>query len=318
MRRFAILAPLLLLAACNGKPDGAFQGYVEGDFVYVAPEVGGRIAERPVERGSMVAAGDVLFTIDDQEAKAAEAEAEAELARAEAQLANLQEGERPPEIAVKEAALAEARAALDKARRDFERQKALFERRVSSEAQLDSARETITVAEARVTAAERQKEVAAMPARTPEIDAAERGVQAARAALDQAKTRASKYAVAAPAAGRIEDTYYETGEVANAGSAVLSLLPDGHRKVIFYVPEAERARLRVGDAVAIACDGCAAGMTATLSFRGDEAEYTPPVIFSRERREKLLFRAEARLTGAAADLPVGQPVDVTPMGGGTS
>ena len=152
MRRTACFLPLLLLAACGGDPaTPTFQGYVEGDFVDVAPEVGGRIVELAVKRGDDVAAGDLLFTIDDAEAKAAVAQAEAEMARAEAQLANLQQGQRPPEIAVIEAQIAEANAALDKARRDFERQKALFERKVVSEAQLDQAREAITIAEARVT-----------------------------------------------------------------------------------------------------------------------------------------------------------------------
>jgi HlyD family secretion protein len=264
-----------------------------------------------VRRGDEVAVGDLLFTIDDTEAKAAVAQAEAEMARAEAQLENLKQGQRPPEIAVYEAQIAEAEAALDKARRDFERQKALFDRKVVSEAQLDQVREAITVAEARVTAARRQRDVAEMPARTPEIDAGERAVDSARAALEQAKTRAAKYAVAAPVAGRVEDTYFEAGEVANAGAAVLSLLPADKRKVIFFVPEAARPALTIGGSIAIACDGCAADLAGEISFLGIEAEYTPPVIFSRENRGKLMFRAEGHLAGDAAKLPLGQPVDVT-------
>ncbi len=315
MRRLVLLAALLLTAC--GDPHGeTFQGYVEGDFVDVAPEVGGRIVELAVSRGGDVAAGDLLFKIDDTEAEAAVRQAEAEMARAEAQLANLQEGQRPPEIAVIEAQIAEANAALDKARRDFERQKALFDRKVASEAQLDQAREAITIAEARVVSAHRQRDVAAMPARTPEIDAGERAVDATRAALEQARTRASKYLVAAPVAGRIEDTYYEAGEVASAASAVLQLLPADKRKVIFFVPEAERAQLKIGGDMSVTCDGCSAGMAATLTFLGNEAEYTPPVIFSRENRGKLMFRAEARLEGDAATLPLGQPVDVSVAPGG--
>jgi HlyD family secretion protein len=319
MRRLLLVLPLLALAACGGDPNGAsFQGYIEGDFVNVAPEVSGRIVELAVRRGGEVAVGDLLFKLDDTEAKAAVMQASAEMARAEAQLANLKEGQRPPEIAVIEAQIAEAEAALDKARRDFERQKALFDRKVVSEAQLDQAREAITVAEARVTAAKRQRDVAAMPARTPEIDAAERAVDAARAALEQAQTRASKYIVDAPVAGRIEDTYYETGEVASAGAPVLELLPADKRKVIFYVPEAARPRLAIGEDVAVSCDGCASSLGGELTFLGSEAEYTPPIIFSRENRGKLMFRAEARLSGEAAKLPLGQPVDVTPSGNGGS
>jgi len=318
MKRLLLLLPLVALSACGGQSgDVVFQGYVDGDFVNVAPEVGGRIVERAAERGSVVRVGDLLFRLDDAEARSAVTEAEAGLARAEAQLANLQEGQRPPEIAVIDAQIAEAQASLDKAQRDFERQQSLFDRKVISTAQLDESREAITVAEARLTATERQKDVAAMPARTPEIDAGERAVDAARAALDQARTRLTKYVVSAPVGGRIEDTHYEAGEVASAGAPVLSLLPDDARKLIFFVPEAARASLTIGATVAVACDGCPENLSARISFLGIEAEFTPPVIFSRENRGKLMFRAEAKLLGQAALLPLGQPVDVTPALRGT-
>ena len=311
MRRCLALLLFLGLAACGGDPEGkVFQGYVEGDFVAVAPEVGGRIVELAVRRGGAVDGGALLFRLDDAEAMSSVDQAKAELAGARAQLANLREGQRPPEIAVIDAQIAEAQAALDAAQRDFERQRALFERNVISEAQLDQAREAIRVAEARLNAAERQKDVAQLPARTPEIEAGERAVQAAEAALVQARTRLAKHAVKAPAAGRIEDVYYEEGEVAAAGAPVLSLLPQGRRKVLFFVPEAARPGLAEGDAVAVGCDGCPDGITAEVTFLGSEAEFTPPVIFSRETRDKLVFRAEAHLPESAA-LPLGQPVDVT-------
>jgi HlyD family secretion protein len=312
MRRLLVLLPLLVLSACGGSKDTSFQGYIDADFVNVAPEVGGRIVERPIARGSVVNAGDLLFRLDDIEATAAVAEAQAEVERAEAQLANMQQGQRPPEIAVIDAQIAEAQASVDKARRDYERQLKLFNSKVNSAAQLDQAREAITVAEARVTATERQKDVAAMPARTPEIDAGEQAIAAAHASLDQAKTRLTKYIVSAPVAGRIEDTHYEVGEVATPGSPVLSLLPDGALKVIFFVPEPARTALTMGTAVSLACDGCPENLSAKVTFLGIEAEFTPPVIFSRENSGKLMFRAEAKLSGDAARLPLGQPVNVTP------
>jgi HlyD family secretion protein len=311
MRRWAPLVAALALAGCGAASDEAvFQGYVEGEFVGMAAEVGGRITELAVRRGASVAAGDVLFHIEDAEARAAVDQARAELARAEAELANLREGSRPPELAVIDAQIAEAEAALEAARRDFERQEALFARNVASAAQLDQSREAITVAEARLRAVERQREVAALPARTPQILAGERAVEAAQAGLSQAATRLSKYSVAAPVAGRIEDVHYEAGEVVAVGSPVLSLLIAGRRKVIFFVPEELRTTLAAGAPVGIACDGCAAGLTGEVTFLGDEAEYTPPIIFSRETRGKLVFRAEATIGGAGVSLPLGQPVDI--------
>lgn len=316
MRRAAVLLSLLLLVACGDDPgDVVFQGYVEGEFVEVAPEIGGRIVELAVRRGDQVAAGDLLFRLDDAEAVSAVAEAAAELAQAKAQLANLLEGERPPEIAVIDAEIAEAQASLDAARRDFDRQQLLFERRVVSEARLDQAREAVSVAAARLASAERRRDVATLPARTPEIAAGERAVEMAEAALAQAETRRARYAVAAPLAARVEDVYYEAGEVAAIGAPVLSLLAANRRKVIFFVPEPARPRLKTGAELSVSCDGCPAGLVARLDFLAGEAEFTPPVIFSRNTREKLVFRAEAALSGEAAALPLGQPVDVM-LGGG--
>ena len=64
MRRLLVLLPLVLLSACGGSDEKSFQGYIDADFVNVAPEVGGRIVERPIERGSVVKAGDPLLIVE--------------------------------------------------------------------------------------------------------------------------------------------------------------------------------------------------------------------------------------------------------------
>jgi HlyD family secretion protein len=46
-----------------------------------------------------------------------------------------------------------------------------------------------------------------------------------------------------------------------------------------------------------------------VTFISRTSEFTPPVIYSREERSKLVYLAEAR-TGAPSALRVGQPVDV--------
>ena len=65
--RFAPLALPLLLAGCFGSDDKPLQGYVEGTYVYVSAESGGRIVTRPVAAGNPGLAtggsGDVLSGI---------------------------------------------------------------------------------------------------------------------------------------------------------------------------------------------------------------------------------------------------------------
>ncbi|MBL8540689.1 MAG: secretion protein HlyD, partial [Betaproteobacteria bacterium] len=66
-----------------------------------------------------------------------------------------------------------------------------------------------------------------------------------------------------------------------------------------------------GDKVRIACEGCEP-VGAVVSYVAPQAEYTPPVIYSRETRSKLVFLVEARPVPAdATRLKPGQPVDVT-------
>ena len=80
----------------------------------------------------------------------------------------------------------------------------------------------------------------------------------------------------------------------NSGQAVIALLPPGNLKVRFFVAEPVRASLHTGQTVKVSCDGCQGELTATISFIAREAEFTPPVIFSQEQRQKLVFLIEAR------------------------
>ena len=90
----------------------------------------------------------------------------------------------------------------------------------------------------------------------------------------------------------------------------MSLLPPGNIKVRFFVPEPVLPSIDYGDTVKVRCDGCAAALTAHISFVAKQSEFTPPVIYSLEERAKLVFLVEA-LPDKPSAFRVGQPVDVT-------
>jgi len=143
--------------------------------------------------------------------------------------------------------------------------------------------------------------------RDEERKAAEGELEAAKAALAQAAWRLEQKSVAAPVSGLVQDTFYVEGEWVAAGKPVASLLPPGNVKARFYVPETVVSTLLVGRAVEIACDGCQT-VAAKVSYVSSQAEYTPPVLYSKESRSKLMFLVEARLPNA--ELRPGQPIDV--------
>jgi HlyD family secretion protein len=106
------------------------------------------------------------------------------------------------------------------------------------------------------------------------------------------------------------EVMFRAGEWVNAGAPVVALLPPEALKVRFFVPEPALARAAVGSEVALACDGCAAGLRARIRWVSPQAEYTPPVIYSNASRSKLVFAVEATPLAAANALKPGQPVDV--------
>jgi HlyD family secretion protein len=116
----------------------------------------------------------------------------------------------------------------------------------------------------------------------------------------------------APAAGRIEDVYFQPGEWAAANQPVVALIPDDRVRVRFYVPERDIARYPVGTRVQFSCDGCKAGLSAVINYVSPRPEFTPPVIYSRESRDRMVFLVEAR-PGSGATLIPGQPIDVVPV-----
>jgi HlyD family secretion protein len=145
--------------------------------------------------------------------------------------------------------------------------------------------------------------------RDAERDASEGEVEAAKAALAQAAWRLDQKSVAAPVSGLVHETFFVEGEWVPAGRPVAALLPPGNVKARFYVPETSLSTISVGRDIEIRCDGCPAPLAAKVSYVSNQAEYTPPVLYSKESRAKLLFLVEARLQGAS--LRPGQPVDVT-------
>lgn len=302
-----LISVIALVIPGFGTPEKPhWNGYVEADYVYAAPLSAGQIAALAVHEGDEVMKGDVLFTLNDSQQQALLASANAGVAVAEANLSNLTTGSRQDEIDVIRASLSKAQSDLSLARDTSARQGKLFAQGVSTQSQLDQARATLASAEAAVRQLQAQLKVAELPARDAQQLAAEANIAVAKGAVEKARADLGDRTVLAPAAGRIEKLYFDAGEMAAAGSPVASILPEGALKVKFYLPETVRQQFALGDRVAVSCDGCPDRLTATVSFFASDPQFTPPVIYSRDERQRLSFLAEATLD--AGTLHPGQPV----------
>jgi HlyD family secretion protein len=252
---------VVLLAGCGDNSPGAFQGYIEGEYVYVAAPLAGSLTNLAVARGDTVRSGQLLFELERQSEAAALAQAEKNLAQ--------------------------ARASQELAESTFQRRKELRENpsAVVSAEELDRAR--------------------------ADRDTAVSQTASLQAALDKAKWSVDQKQQFAPANAAVHDTLYRQGEFVAAGNPVVVLLPPENLKVRFFVPQSMLPQIKTGETVSVKPDGAAHPLSAAVNYISTQAEYTPPVIFSRETRANLVFMIEAKFSpAAAAELRPGQPVDV--------
>ncbi|MCA2011239.1 HlyD family efflux transporter periplasmic adaptor subunit [Cereibacter sphaeroides] len=304
-----IAASLFTLCA---PPAPYATGYVEGIYTLVAPVQSAQIAALEVARGDRVEAGAVLARMETRDAEIALAEAQAAVAQARAALENLTEGARPEEIRVIEANLVSAEAQRDEAQHQRDRVRGLAERGVVPDAQLDDAETAVRVAEAAVAQIEAQLAVARLPARPQAIVGAEAAVQAAEAAQERAQWQLDQRVLSLPHPVTVVDVIRQPGEIAGPSAPVLSVLGEDAVKLRLYVPESSVAAISVGDALSVNCDGCAPGLQARITYISDEPEFTPPVIYSLQNRQTLVYLIEAApLPGPdGSHLHPGQIVDV--------
>ena len=236
---------LLLVGSCSDPPKNRFQGYVEGEFVYVASPLAGQLETLSVQRGQQVTTGQPLFALDETAEKAACEQIEAALVLSEAELG---------------------------------RQEKLFRTGVAATQDLDRARSTRDQDKRRLTQTDWS--------------------------FEQKKQ-------AAPQSGLIYDTLFRQGEWVPAGKPVVVLLPPQNIKVRAFVPETRVGSIHYGDEVQASVDGVKDPFVGRVSYISPRAEYTPPVIYSRESRAKLVFMVESIFDPqVAANLHPGQPVDV--------
>lgn len=315
-----VLACLLLVGLGTGcerrAPPAALPGYVEGDWVYVAAPVAGALRELSVSKGTTVAAGAPLFSLDPEPEASACAEAQERCRAIAARLENLRKGQRPSEVAAVEARLAAARAAAALSTLEKERATQLGERGVVAQAVVDQARSQSDRDQALIRQIEADVVTATLGARPDDIRAAEADAAAAEAARVQAQWRLEQKRQVAPAAGLVQDTLFRLGEWVPAGAPVIMLLPPGNIKVRVYVPEPLAASVAPGRRLSVHADGMPE-RSAVVSFVSAQAEYTPPVLYSRDNRAKLVFLVEAVLAPAAdgdgtapSSWKPGVPVDV--------
>ncbi len=308
---FFVLIAMLIITGCDNKPDNILSGYSYGDFVYLSYSGNEKIERLLINKGDNVTTGQELVKMESFDTQNILLRAEEKLSAESALLRNLESGERPEELDIIRAQIKKARSAESQVKRQLGRYRNLYASHAISLAEWEDIRDELTQKGAQVEELINQLKARQLPARQDEISQQLSLVAVAKHERDKALWDVQQTTIVSPVNAKVFDIIYRAGERPSSGKSIISLLPPDNVKVRFFIPEVMLGKFKVGDKVRLICDGCAEPIPGVINYISPEAEFTPPVIYSTKRREKLIFMAEAiPAPNQAERMKIGQPFDV--------
>jgi HlyD family secretion protein len=300
-----------ILASLGLASPPSYQGYGEGEYVLISPQIGGQIDDLAVVRGQNVHKGDMLFTLEHGAETAAVNEAQAQVDRADANLADLLKAKRQPELDALLATRDQAAAALHIAEINFERDQKQIKVQAVSQAVVDSDKAALEQARAKLAETNAALETGKLSTgRDDAIHVAQAEIASTKASLAIVQWKLDQKKLVAPADAFVFDTIYRSGEYVKEGQPVVSLLPPTNIKVRFFVSNNALSSLSLGQAVTIKLNNHDEPITAKISYIAPQAEYSPPQLYNRDNREKLLYMLEATPETHPERIHPGQTLDV--------
>ena len=305
----AILLAVAGLAACSKQPPQAL-GTLEYDRITLPAPAAERIVAIQVREGEQVAAGQPLLQLDPAHTRSELAAAQAQVRQQHEVLAELETGPRVEDIDRARANLAAAQAQAREARAYYDRLAPLKGQGYVAAADLDRARAAAGSAEGQVAAAQAALDELLHGTRPEQIAQAQAAVAAAEAQASAQQVLLGKLNILAPRAGRVDSLPYKLGDQAPVGAPVAILLAGDAPYARIYVPEQQRAGVRVGDAIQVFVAGREQPYAGKVRMIRSEPDFTPYYALIGDDAARLSYLAEVALGPDAAELPAGLPVRV--------
>jgi HlyD family secretion protein len=293
------------------KDQAQLPGYIEADVTSVASPVAGSVAMMDVKEGQTVKTGDNLYLLESNREQAQLAEAQARKSQAESQSRNISTGARQAELDSIRAKLRYAKAQWAQAQSQLAKTETLVKKGFVAEAQLDVDKTNVQLAFEQVQEARASLRAAKAGGRTDERAAAFAQTEAAEAGVKQVKWLLQQKQISAPIDSIVQEIFIRQGEFAQSGMTVLTLLRKDSLRVRFFVPNELRPRFLPGTAFNVQVSGCEKPVSAHITRVSARPEFTNPLMFGPELRDRLSFLTEGKLdNGHACTVPPGTPVGV--------
>lgn len=306
---------VLLLVGCRAssstdKEEIRASGFIEGREYTIASALGGRVDEIMTKQGESIQMGHTLVVLDRTALDHAYDMAQAGVTAAEAALTALESQPRIEDLTTAQAQLDIAEADLDAAQATLDLLKESYKPSKPPKAELHIAESTVEVMRAGVALAQARFEQVEAGPFEGEIDIAYAVVEEAMANLQLVEHQLAELTMKAPVTGIVSQLFIKVGEVAVPGAPLATVLDPSFLTLTVFIPEAQVAKVNVGDTVEIRVDAFPEDIfEGRVRYIADQAQFTPTEVQTQEERVKLVFAVEILIADPDGRLKPGMPAD---------
>lgn len=297
LKRIIFLAALVIASVAavsyfmpKKLPRGVIQttGIIEATEVNLSPKITERVKEIRFIEGDYVKRGEVAILLDDEKKKAEYEQAEANLEVAKANLLNAA------------ADIEKANIRIIDTKRDLERNSKLLDKKLVSQNDKDKAQTNYDVA------------VSDLNKATAQGALAKASIKQSEAALRVAKTNLEDTVIISTLSGVVTLKAFEPGEMAPAGTTVLTVIDLSDMWVRVDVEETVVSKIKLGDVARIKVDGLPnEEFKGRVSEINSEGEFATQRDVRRGRQDIKTFRVKVRIDEPKGILKQGMTATVT-------
>jgi HlyD family secretion protein len=214
----------------------------------IVPKISAPVQKFLVKRGSVVHEGELLAVLENRDLAAAAQDTEGTYKQQEALHKITTSASLPEEIKKAEADAQQAQLALDAQEKIFQSRQQLFDQGALPRKELDQSRVDITQARNQSAIAKQHLDALMATGKQQELVAAEGQLESAKGKYLGAQAQLSYSEIRSPINGVITDRPLYPGEMAAAGTPLLTVMDVSSVIAKAHIPQDDAAALKVGDA----------------------------------------------------------------------
>lgn len=300
---------IFTLAGCEDYKDST-KGYIEDEYIYLSTGYSSEIKSIDINKGNKVKVGDILFKVDDYTLRKTGEKLERDKNYEEAILRNMEKGIRESEREIIKLDMDRLESEIVKAESTLERKKKLRDKGFLSKEDIETEELNLVIKKNNLKKIMAELNNKILPARVDELIAQKIKIEKINIDIENNKYDISQTEVKSPVAGIIHDILRKKGELASIGNPVLIIVPDGSKKIKFYINRKRLYKLNINDSILVRVNDINKDHDAIIDYVSPKPEYTPPMLYD-DKNDTLVYLIEAKFRDKNIDLPAGTPVEIT-------